>query len=176
MTQARRGSDRRPSGGRSGGGGRPIGEEIRHRRCHQRCFFNTPGLTRQKSERKEELDGALTNRGLTGTRFSGVAAANRVRLGKRTGATTASETKELSRTAGGNKTRERSGDAIFSLSNGLCRSMYLFDGVRDLRPPRSHMHRPGPTGSIGKETRQAFRSGGRAKLSYEGIIKPVIFG
>jgi len=45
-----------------------------------------------------------------------------------------------------------------------------------MRPPRSHRHRPGPTGSIGQETRQAFRSGGRAKLSCEGIIEPGIFG
>ena len=29
MTLAKRGAGRRPSGGRSGGGGRPIGEEIR---------------------------------------------------------------------------------------------------------------------------------------------------
>jgi hypothetical protein len=35
---------------------------------------------------------------------------------------------------------------------------------------------PVPTGSIGQEIRQAFRSGGRAKLSCEGIIEPVMFG
>ena len=33
--------------------------------------------------------------------------------------------------------------------------------VRDLQPPRSHWHRPGPTGSIGQETGQEFRSGWR---------------
>jgi hypothetical protein len=63
-----------------------------------------------------------------------------------------------------------------AFSHGRPRSLYLFGGVRDLRPPRSHRHRPGPTGSIGQETRQAFKIGGRAKISYEGIIEPVIFG
>ena len=63
-----------------------------------------------------------------------------------------------------------------AFSHGRPRSLYLFDGVRDLWPPRSHRHRPGPTGSIGQETRQALRSGGRSKLSCEGIIEPVIFG
>ncbi len=45
--------------------------------------------------------GALTNRGLTGARYSGMAAVDRVRLGKRTGGAAASETKEMSRTDGG---------------------------------------------------------------------------
>jgi len=48
--------------------------------------------------------------------------------------------------------------------HGLCRSLYLFGGVRDMQPPRSHRHRPGPTGSIGKETRQEFSSGWREYL------------
>ena len=115
-----------------------------------------------------------------------MAAADRVRLGMRTGVVTASETKELSRLDGGKSDRrevKRFGRArqphvlaIFSLSNGRPRSLYLFGGVRDLRPPRSHSHRPGPTGRIGQETRQAFKSGGRAKLSCEGIFESVIYG
>ena len=59
VTLARRGSCMRPSGGRSTGGGRPIGEEIGHRRCHHMCFYNTPGLTGQKSERREDLEARL---------------------------------------------------------------------------------------------------------------------
>ena len=60
--------------------------------------------------------------------------------------------------------------------HGLCRLLYLFGGVRYLQPPRSHRHIPGPTGSIGRDTRQDFKSGGRGKLSCEGIIEPVVFG
>ena len=48
--------------------------------------------------------------------------------------------------------------------HGFCRSLYIFGEVRDLQPPRSHMHRPGPTRSIGQETRQEFRSGWREYL------------
>ena len=56
-----------------------------------------------------------------------------------------------------------------AFSHGLCRSLYLFGGVRDMQPPRLHMHRPGPTGSIGLETRQDFGSGWREYLfCYEG--------
>ena len=101
VTLARRGSGRRPSGGRNGGGGRPIGEEIVHRRCHHRYFYNTPGLKGQKSERGEELEaGLLRTEGHKEARFSGVAVADRVRLGMRTGVVAASGPKALTRTDG----------------------------------------------------------------------------
>ncbi len=45
-----------------------------------------------------------------------------------------------------------------------------------MQPPRSHMHRPGPTRSIGQEARQEFRNIKREKLSCEGIIEPVVVG
>ncbi len=38
LTLARRGIDKRPSGGHSGGCGRPMGEEIMHRSRHYMCF------------------------------------------------------------------------------------------------------------------------------------------
>ena len=107
MTLARRGLGRRPSGGRSGCSGRPIeDEEIGHRRCHHRCFYNTPGLTGQKSRRREELQaGLLRTEGRKEARFSGVAAVYRVRLGMRTGAVAASGPKALTRTDGAKSER-----------------------------------------------------------------------
>ncbi len=54
--------------------------------------------------------------------------------------------------------------------HNLCRSMYLFGGVRGLHPPRSHMYRPGPTGSIGQEfkTRVHERHGSGSKWAAQG--------
>jgi len=47
------------------------------------------------------------------------------------------------------------------IPHGFCKSLHLFGGVRDLQPLRSHMHLPGPTGSIGQKARQESMSGWR---------------
>ena len=56
--------------------------------------------------------------------------------------------------------------------HGLCISLYLFGGVRDLQSPRSQRHRPGPTGSIGQgyKTRVQERYGSGSKWAAQGRI------
>jgi hypothetical protein len=58
----------------------------------------------------------------------------------------------------------------------MCRPLYLFDGVRELQPPRSHRLRPGPTERIGQRQDKRLGATGEKNSRVRGIIELLVFG